>query len=87
MESSSAERFRRADALFDAALDLPPSDRPAFVAHACADDPELAADVERLLRAHDKSDRFLSGAATELASPLISDGMADAEADPPERPH
>src|SRR5919107_1393842 len=86
MESSSAERFRRADALFDAALDLPPSDRAAFVAHACAHDAELGADVERLLRAHDKSDRFLSGAANELASPLLAEGMGDADADLPERP-
>ena len=86
MESSSAERFRRADALFDAVLDLAPSDRAAFVAHACADDAELRADVERLLRAHEKSDRFLSGAAAELASPLIADAAGDADAGPPELP-
>jgi serine/threonine-protein kinase len=56
---SSPERFRRADALFDAALDLPPGERARYVEHACAGDPLLAADVRQLLRAHELSSGFL----------------------------
>src|SRR5687768_4323593 len=74
MEPSSAERFRRADAVFDAALDLPPGERAAFVDSSCADDPELGAAVHRLLRAHDRSDDFLKTPAPALAVPLLADG-------------
>jgi len=69
----SAERFRRADAVFDAALDLAPGQRAAFVERACEGDPELCADVERLLRAHDRSDSFMSSPAADLAAPLMTD--------------
>ena len=83
MEPSSAERFRRADALFDAALDLPPEARDAFVAKACAGDPELGAEVRRLLRAHGQSDGFLSAPAAAIGAPLLADAPA---ADAPRAP-
>ena len=69
----SAERFRRADAVFDAALDLAPAQRAAFVERACEGDSELRADVERLLRAHDRSASFISSPAADLAAPLMTD--------------
>jgi tetratricopeptide (TPR) repeat protein len=72
MGGSSAERFRRADAVFDAALDLAGDDRQAFVERACAGDPELRADVERLLRSHHRSDGFLSTPAAHVAGPLMA---------------
>ena len=72
MDHWSPEHFQRADAVFDAALDFPSGERAAFVARACADDAQLCADVERLLRAHDRSDAFLSTPARELAAPLVS---------------
>ena len=79
MEPSSAERFRRADAVFDAALDLPPEARDAFVAQACAGDAELGAEVRRLLRAHGQSDGFLSAPAAAIGAPLLADApTADA---------
>lgn len=37
------ERWREVDPLFQAALDLPPDERPSFLASACGDDPELRA--------------------------------------------
>ena len=76
MDASSAERFRRADAVFDAALDLPPEARDAFVAQACAGDAELGAEVRRLLRAHGQSDGFLSAPAAAVAAPLLRDAPA-----------
>jgi serine/threonine-protein kinase len=68
----SAERFRRADAVFDAALDLPPGARAAFVEQRCAGDAELSAEVHRLLRAHERSDGFLSAPAAAVAAPLLA---------------
>src|SRR5688572_23786690 len=72
MESSPSERFRLADAVFDAALDLPPGERAAFVSHACAGSAELRADVDRLLRAHEQSDGFLDTSAAAVAAPLLA---------------
>lgn len=57
------ERFRRADALFDAALDLDEGARVAFVVGATSDDSSLRDDVLALLRAHDQSRTFLGSAA------------------------
>jgi serine/threonine-protein kinase len=45
------------------ALDLPPAQRDAFVAGACAGDPALAESVAGLLRAHADSDGFLEPAS------------------------
>ena len=43
------ERWKRADALFDAALDLDDEERAAFLAEACGDDGDLLSLVNRLL--------------------------------------
>ena len=71
MTGSSSERFKRADSIFDAALDVTPGERAAFVAEACGDDAELRADVERLLRAHGKSESFLGAPATDFVAPML----------------
>ena len=55
--------FRRADAVFDAALDLEPERRAAYVERACAGDDALRAAVERLLAAHANAGDFLAEAA------------------------
>jgi eukaryotic-like serine/threonine-protein kinase len=55
------------------ALELPPHERADFLEHACPD-PLLRADVERLLRAHERaagSSTFLDVPAAEFAAPLI----------------
>ena len=46
----NAEQFKRVDQLFDAALDVPPEERDAFLQEACGGDEELRHQVERLLR-------------------------------------
>jgi serine/threonine-protein kinase len=61
------ERWRRLEEHFDAALALPREERAAFVARACADDPELAAELQSLLTASDSAAGFLEhrdGSAT-----------------------
>ncbi|HXV76569.1 MAG TPA: serine/threonine-protein kinase [Candidatus Polarisedimenticolaceae bacterium] len=45
----SHDRWRRADALFDAALDLPPAERDAFLDRECGEDRPLRRLVGRLL--------------------------------------
>lgn len=47
-----AERWRRINELFHAALDRDPGDREAFIDQACAGDPDLRTEVLSLLRMH-----------------------------------
>src|SRR6266566_3344094 len=49
--------------LFSAALELPASQRAAYLAAACADDPALRLHLEALLRAHEDAIPFLEGPA------------------------
>jgi eukaryotic-like serine/threonine-protein kinase len=87
MDSESAARFRRADAIVDAALDLPVERRAAFVAVECGTDAELRTEVLQLLRALDRSDAFLATPAAEFAAPFL-DASTFPPADllrPPER--
>jgi hypothetical protein len=57
--STSPDRHRRLRAVFDAALRQSPSARTAYVADACATDPQLAPEVMGLLMAHEQSTSFL----------------------------
>ena len=53
----SPERWHRVCAIFAAALRCSPAEREALLAEACADDPELRAEVERLLADDDAASR------------------------------
>lgn len=68
---SSPDLFRQADAVFDAALDLPAHQRHAYVEQACAADTVLRATVQGLLLAHERADQFLAAPAAEIAMPLL----------------
>ncbi len=76
----TAGQFRQADAIFDAALDLEPDERDAFVDRACEGDPTLRLLVRRLLRALRRSGEFLMQPALAMAGPLLDtqgeDGVA-----------
>src|SRR5260370_1283491 len=50
-------------ALFSAALELPASERAAYVQEACADDPALRLRLESLLRVHEAAIPFLENPA------------------------
>jgi Tol biopolymer transport system component len=62
------ERWQEIDRLFDAALDLDASERDAFLDKACADDEELRREVESLLAAHLRADKFIESPAMETAA-------------------
>src|SRR5262249_52956765 len=70
--------------LFDQAADLLPAEQQAFLEGACADDPELRAEVERLLA----NDARLGAAegSSFLKSPLILTTDGSDVAAPPSHP-
>jgi eukaryotic-like serine/threonine-protein kinase len=71
--TSSPERFRQIDEIFDAALDRAPNERDAYVARACGDDVHLRAEVRALLQAYGRSGDFLESPAVQLGAPLLDE--------------
>ncbi len=67
------DQWRRIEPLLDEALDLPPEERSAFLDSACADDPDLRADVEALLAADEGAGAFLGTPAGEYAPDLFEE--------------
>jgi tetratricopeptide (TPR) repeat protein len=79
------ERWARIVGLFEAAVDRSPSERVAFLAAACPDDPNLVRDVVRLLESDASAGAFgespafeftvtPDGAARTIPSPLLEPG-------------
>ena len=58
--------------MLDAALDLPASERPAFLDSACGHDGELRAEVERLLCAHARAGSFLQQPLPSVAPAVLA---------------
>jgi serine/threonine protein kinase/tetratricopeptide (TPR) repeat protein len=59
-----SENWERLKVVFQAALELePPAARSAYLDEACADDPGLRAQVEKLLASHDGGGEFLEAPA------------------------
>ncbi len=73
MEISSSERWQRVEEVLDAALDLPPERRAAFLDRTCDGDPELYAEVKRMLSCCAQAEDFLEEPAAEFAAPLLAD--------------
>ena len=59
-----SEPRKPAGAIFDAAIELPPEGRTAYVLEACAGDEPLRQRVEALIRAHELAGTFMEGPAT-----------------------
>ena len=64
MDSLQTAKVRE---LFDAASELPPLDRAAFLNQHCSD-PAIRQRVEVLLASHDAAEKFLSTPAANLTS-------------------
>jgi Tol biopolymer transport system component len=75
------ERWRRVEELLDAALELPPAERESFLRRECADAPELAGEVSKILRAGERPGSILDAPIHRL-TPLLPNEEIPA---PPER--
>jgi TolB-like protein len=72
LAAPSSERWAAIVPLLDAALDLEPPERPAFLTERCEHEPGLRREVERLLAAVDSLGTFLEDSASVVASPLVA---------------
>jgi serine/threonine-protein kinase len=73
-------RWARLEELFDQALELPTDQRESFLARTAADDPELMAQVRRMLQAHDRTgvlDHRVAPLADEDLRARLSRALAD----------
>ena len=67
-----AKRWKKIDAIIDAALEIPVSEREKFVALNCKNDETLKKEVLELLSAHDESENFLNKSAMNLMAKEIA---------------
>ncbi len=74
--------LQKIEAVFHAALDLPASDRPAFLATACAGDPDLLREVESLLRHNSGHTTAFRAAIEPVASHLLTTVVVEADLAP-----
>ena len=67
-----AERWNRVEPLLQAALDLPPDERDAFLKRRCGGDDALERDVRALLRSAREAGGFLSDHAMNVAARVVA---------------
>jgi len=67
------ERWSRLRSLLESALELPPADRDAHLAGACADDPALLAEARALLAEDSATDGLAEPPASDLTNALATD--------------
>ena len=80
----TSERWRTIQRVVDAALDLPPEARAAYIDEACGTDPALREYVTRFIDACERAARaegVLASPASALAAPLLADGAVRHGAD------
>src|SRR5262249_13095431 len=65
------DRWQQIDRIFEAALDIEPSSRRAFLDLQCGTDHSLRVDVEKLLAAHEKAGAFIETAPLDEAAELL----------------
>ena len=76
----NTERWKQIDELFQAAVELPPQERVAFLDRACPDDKVLRQEVESLLASDEQGLSLVDAPAFEAAAGLlVSDGTKLAE--------
>jgi serine/threonine protein kinase/Tol biopolymer transport system component len=67
------ERWQQIDEVFQAAVELEPAQRAAFLDKACTSDQLLRSKVETMLAADDRGWDLVEQPALEIAAPLLSD--------------
>ena len=81
---ASLEAIKR---LFHAALEYEPSQRPAFLAQACAGDLYLRQEVEALLASHEQAETFIETPASDIAAALVTENRSELVAGQMVGPH
>lgn len=76
----TSPQWQKVDVLFDQAMDLPPTERVAFLERECNGDTALRREVESLLRAHDGASGFFDSGPVSVAEDLIQNRQAEAMA-------
>jgi serine/threonine protein kinase len=71
------ERWHQVKQIFQSAIECPPDERAAFLARACAGDPELRSEVESLISSHDQAGDSIDAMAAEAATEMIADDQAN----------
>jgi len=66
------ELWKQVDEMLDAALELPPAEREAYVASACDGNQELRREVLSLLRAQEQAGTFLAGSAMRATAQALA---------------
>jgi hypothetical protein len=66
------DRFSRIEQIYHKALERPESERPAFLAQACAGDSALRSEVEILLRFDGDARSFMESTALEVAAQALA---------------
>ena len=64
------DRWQQITGIFQAALEHPTDERPAFVDERCAGDEELRREVEEMLNSHEQASRFIEEPAMAVAARL-----------------
>jgi len=75
-----AERWRKIEQLYHAALEREASERPAFLQQACAGDEELCRKVEALLAREQQAENFLQPPVVEIAAKAWAQDLPTASA-------
>src|SRR5215207_7515352 len=73
------ERWQRIKELFHGALERAPGERHAFLDAECAGDRGLRAEVESLIRSHEKGGDFLDAPAARMAAGLAAGAECELE--------
>ena len=75
--AATPERWRQIEDIFQRALDLPQTEREAYLASACGDDPTLRLEVESLLEAVSENSTLIEDSLSNAARDLyVSTGLA-----------
>ncbi len=71
----TAERWQKVDEILQAALDLQPNERAAFLDEACAGDDELRHEISSLLARENSAEHFIETSAMKV----VARGLAEAD--------
>jgi serine/threonine-protein kinase len=74
-QALTSERWRQLKEIFQAAVELPATERETYLAGACEGDPSLRAEIESLIAAHEEPGSFLSAPAFNLAEEPDADAL------------